>query len=105
MTRSPAGGRAETAVLDERIAATEALLADLRRQQLLLQREATGARSPDVRYVQIPKAAELTGYTVKAIRGKIAQGIWRDGIECRKAPDGHRMIDLRGYERWVEAGR
>jgi hypothetical protein len=54
-----------------------------------------------VRYVLIPKAAELTGYSVKAIERKIERGIWRQGIEWVKAPDGHRMIDLRAYERWV----
>ena len=53
------------------------------------------------RYVLIPKAAELTGYSKRAIELKIARGIWREGIEWCKAPDGHRMIDLRAYERWV----
>lgn len=56
-------------------------------------------------YVLIPKAAELTGYTVKAIRCKISEGVWRDGIECRKAPDGHWMINLEGVKRWVESAQ
>lgn len=29
-------------------------------------------------------------------------GIWVEGREFRKAPDGHIMIDLEGYTRWVE---
>ena len=57
-----------------------------------------------VRYVLIVKAAELTGLTRRAIELKIARGVWREGLEWLKAPDGHRMIDLRGVERWVERG-
>lgn len=53
-------------------------------------------------YVLIPKAAELTGYSRRAIEMKIARGQWREGIEWRKAPDGHRMISLEGVRRWVE---
>lgn len=53
------------------------------------------------RFVLIPKAAELTGYTAKAIRRKIESGVWMEGVECRKAPDGHWMIDIPAVERWV----
>lgn len=53
-------------------------------------------------YVLIPKAAELTGYTARAIELKIARGIWVEGEVWRKAPDGHRVISLEGYRRWVE---
>jgi hypothetical protein len=56
-------------------------------------------------YVLIPKAAELTGYTRRAIELKIARGQWREGLEYVKAPDGHRMISLEGVKRWVEQGR
>ena len=55
-----------------------------------------------VPYVLIPKAAELTGYSPRAIELKIKRGIWREGLEWRKAPDGHRMISLEGVKRWVE---
>lgn len=58
-----------------------------------------------VPYVLIPKAAELTGYTEKAIEKKIERGQWRLGIEYVKAPDGHRMISLPGVQRWVESGQ
>jgi hypothetical protein len=53
-------------------------------------------------YVLIAKAAEMTGYSRRAIELKIARGQWREGIEWRKAPDGHRMISLEGVRRWVE---
>jgi hypothetical protein len=55
-------------------------------------------------YVLIPKAAEVTGYTVKAIERKIERGQWREGLEWRRAPDGRRMISLEGVKRWVEQG-
>jgi hypothetical protein len=55
-----------------------------------------------VRYVKPLKFAELTGYSVKAVQRKIETGAWREGHEYRKAPDGKRLIDLIGYEKWVE---
>lgn len=57
------------------------------------------------RYV-MPKVAEiLTGYTEKAINQKIDNGVWREGKEWRRAPDGKRFVDMRGYEAWIEGGR
>lgn len=56
-------------------------------------------------HVLIPKAAELTGYSKRAIELKIARGIWREGLEWFKAPDGHRVISLPGVARWAEQGR
>jgi hypothetical protein len=55
-----------------------------------------------VRYVKPLKLAELTGYSVKAVERKIETGVWREGHEYRKAPDGKRLLDLDGYEKWVE---
>jgi hypothetical protein len=55
------------------------------------------------RYVTIGLAATVTGYTIVAIETKIARGIWVEGHEWRRAPDGRILIDLQGYERWVEA--
>ena len=51
-----------------------------------------------IRYVQIGKFAELTGYTDKAIRRKIESGA---SVFFEKAPDKKILIDLRGYELWV----
>lgn len=55
-----------------------------------------------VRYKQIHQFCIETGYTVNAIRGKIRDGIWLEGREFRKAPDGNVLIDIEGYHRWVE---
>lgn len=56
-------------------------------------------------YVVIEKAAELTGYTRRAIEEKIAKGIWLEGREWVHAPDGRRLISMKGFERWVEEGK
>lgn len=58
-----------------------------------------------MRYVRIVKFVELTGYTEKAVRRKIEDGVWVAGREYKKAPDGSILMDLEGYERWVEGGR
>jgi hypothetical protein len=56
-------------------------------------------------YVRIPKAAELTGYTVKAIEHKIDSGVWAYGEVWKLTPLGERVIIMRGYHKWVEMGR
>jgi hypothetical protein len=56
-------------------------------------------------YVTIPIAAAITGYSAKAIRRKIEAGVWLEGREFRRAPDGHVLISVKGYESWVERGR
>jgi hypothetical protein len=61
------------------------------------------ARGAD--YVTITMAATMTGYSPKAIRRKIESGVWLEGREFRRAPDGHVLISVKGYELWVERGR
>jgi hypothetical protein len=64
--------------------------------------EATVAVLP-ARYVLLPLATALTGYTVKAMQRKIERGDWSEGRVWRHAPDGRIVIDLVGYQRWVES--
>jgi hypothetical protein len=59
----------------------------------------------DIPYVLIDKAAELIGYSRSAIEAKIARGQWVEGRQWAKAPDGHRMISLKGVQQWVEQGK
>ena len=54
------------------------------------------------RYVTIARSSQLTGYTEDAIRTKIRDGVWAEGEVWRRAPDGRVLVDLQGYERWVE---
>lgn len=51
--------------------------------------------------VTIPRFAELSGYTEKAIRAKIDRGDWPEGVYIR-APDDRILISIRGYEEWAE---
>jgi hypothetical protein len=55
------------------------------------------------RYVLLPLAALVTGYTVKAMERKIERGDWVEGKVWRRAPDGRILIDLAGYQKWVES--
>ena len=55
-----------------------------------------------LRYMTIAKFAAESGYSEAAIRSKIRDGIWRQNLEWRRAPDGRILIDVEGYQRWVE---
>lgn len=57
------------------------------------------------RFVLIKKFSELTGYTEKAVRRKIEEGVWLERQQWVKAPDGHVLIDMEGYEAWAQQGR
>jgi hypothetical protein len=53
------------------------------------------------RFVTIQRAAELTGYTPKAIEIKRYRGVWVEGQQIRVAPDGRVFVDMDAFERWV----
>lgn len=53
-------------------------------------------------YVTIRLAAILTGYTEKAIRRKIEDGVWIENREWRRAPDGTILISIKGFQQWAE---
>jgi hypothetical protein len=57
------------------------------------------------RYVLLPLANLLTGYSVKAMERKIERGDWQEGRVWRRAPDGRILFDVLGYQRWVEGSR
>lgn len=67
--------------------------------------DAESSRTSGADYVTIPVAAAITGYSPKAIRRKIEAGVWLEGREFRRAPDGPRADQREGYELWVERGR
>jgi hypothetical protein len=54
------------------------------------------------KWVTIKKAAEILGYSEKAIEAKRATGVWLEGLIWRKAPDGRIMISPDGVDAWVE---
>ena len=53
----------------------------------------------------IPKAAEETGYSQKAMRRKIEEGIWIEGEHYIKSPDGRIHINMENYEKWLLSNR
>lgn len=54
------------------------------------------------RYVLMKVATQLTGYTVKAMERKIERGAWVEGKVWKRAPDGRILIDIVGFQKWVE---
>lgn len=57
-----------------------------------------------IRYVKLTVFETLSGYTPRAVEGKISAGVWMEGREFRRAPDNHLVVDLVEYEKWVEKG-
>lgn len=53
-------------------------------------------------WITIKRFCDLTGYSDDAVRSKISQGVWREGIVWDKAPDGRVLISQSGYDAWVE---
>jgi hypothetical protein len=51
---------------------------------------------------RLPVANLITGYSVKAMERKIERGDWSEGKVWKRAPDGHILIDMVGYQNWVE---
>lgn len=56
-----------------------------------------------VQYKTIKQFATESGYTEAAIRAKIADGTWPQGLVWRHAPDNKPLISVDGYAEWVES--
>ena len=54
------------------------------------------------RFITIELFAQAVGYTPKAVRRKIEAGVWREGLEYLRAPDGRVLILIDGFENWVQ---
>jgi len=50
---------------------------------------------------RIPLFCQETGYSEKAVARKIEDGVWVDGREYVRAPDGRLLIDMDGFNRWA----
>jgi hypothetical protein len=62
-------------------------------------------RVQPVAFVTIKLFAALSGYSEKACWRKIEDGVWLDGQEYVRAPDGRVLMCIPGYERWVRTDR
>ena len=51
--------------------------------------------------VSIEQAASLIGYSSAAINKKIERGVWREGAEFFRAPDGRIHIHIEGVHLWI----
>jgi len=54
------------------------------------------------RYVTIDLFSAVTGLTPAAVRKRIERGVYLEGKQFRRAPDGRIRMDLQRHERWVE---
>lgn len=54
------------------------------------------------KWISPERYAELAGTTEKAIERKRQEGVWREGIEWVKAPDGRIRINWRAIDLWIE---
>lgn len=54
-----------------------------------------------IKTVTAKKLAEISGYTEAALRKKIHDGVFKQGIHFVKSPDGRIHFDIREYEKWV----
>lgn len=55
--------------------------------------------------LRIKDAVPRTGYTDKAMRRKIENGVWLEGHEYHRAPDGRIVINIEGVEKWLQGKR
>ncbi|UBB16170.1 excisionase [Comamonas odontotermitis] len=53
------------------------------------------------RFVTVELAATMTGLSAAAIRKRTERGVWLEGKEWRRGPDGRVWIDTKGIEAWV----
>ncbi len=60
------------------------------------------APAVNLQWVLIPVFAAMTGYSDKAVRRKIEDGIWIEGKQYKRAPDGRITMNLQEYYKWVE---
>lgn len=60
---------------------------------------------PIAGYVTQEVASMATGYSVKAIERKREEGVWVEGREWIRAPDGKPLISIEGFNKWAESGR
>ena len=54
---------------------------------------------------RIPLFCQETGYSEKAVARKIEDGVWVEGREYVRAPDGRLLIDMDGFEKWALGGQ
>ena len=54
------------------------------------------------KWITAEQYCTLAGGTEKAIERKRQEGVWREGVEWIKAPDGRIRINWRAVDLWIE---
>jgi hypothetical protein len=67
--------------------------------------QATAPASPNSRRLVRISESGSTGYSVPAIRRKIEKGVWQNGAQYIRAPDGCIFVDLDAVQAWVIGNR
>ncbi len=56
-------------------------------------------------YVSIDLAAAMFGTTRSSIENRIGKGVWLEGRQYYRAPDGTRWIIVAGVNKWIASGQ
>ena len=60
------------------------------------------AQLPPARYVTVNLAAQQRGLSPGAVRKRIQRGLWVEGREWRRGPDGRIWVDNKAVDAWIE---
>ena len=55
-----------------------------------------------LQYITINKLAEISGYSIEAIRQKRKNGVWLENIHWKKAPDNRILFNHKKIVEWIE---
>ncbi len=58
-----------------------------------------------VKWVKLKKYTDYTGDSPMAVYKRIGNGVWAEGLQAKKAPDGTWWVNLEAVEEWVENGK
>ncbi len=60
---------------------------------------------PAANWVKASVMEIITGYTPKAMERKREEGVWVEGDQWVKAPDGNILYSIEGYTKWATSGQ
>ncbi len=55
--------------------------------------------------ITVKQLARLSGYSEAALRKKIHDHVFQEGVHFQKSPDGRIHFDIQEYEKWVRHGQ
>lgn len=100
-TEKTVNANSKTRSITETMTKLDAYTSNLAKLAKSFERQVNVADIPP-QWILIPLFASLTGYSEKAVRRKIEDGVWLSGKHFKKAPDGRITMNLQEYYKWVE---